>query len=262
MEQPPPVLETDPQAQQPGMSLAGRLFNIFATPGEVFEQIKPARVSNANWLVPGIILIAVSWLCSTLIFSQEFVQQQMRDMTDQAIDKQVEKGKLNEQQAEQARAVGTKFAGIIAKVAGYALPVLIGLVVPFWGGLIIWLVGTQALHGDFSYMKGVEVAGLAGMVNVLDSIVRTLLILIMSNFLVSPSLALLVKNFDPQNTVHGLLAALNVMTFWVLAVRSVGLARLSATSFGKAAAWIFGIWVLQTALLTGISLGFQKIFAR
>lgn len=262
MEQPPPILESDPQAQQPTMSLGGRLLNIFATPGEVFEQIKPARMSLANWLVPGIILIAVSWVCTTLIFSQEFVQQQMRDMTDQAVDKQVQKGKINEQQAEQARTVGVKFAMIFAKGVAYGLPVLVGLVVPLWGGLIIWLVGTQALHGDFSYGKGVEVAGLAGMVGVLDSIVRTLLILIMSNFLVSPSLALLVKNFDPQNTVHGLLAAVNVMTFWVLAVRSVGLARLTAASFGKAAAWIFGIWVLQTALLTGFSLGIQKIFAR
>ena len=244
------------------MSLAGRLFNIFATPGEVFDNIKGAPASTANWLTPGLILIGVSWLCTTLIFSQDFVQQQLREMTDQAIDKQVQQGKLNEQQAEQARTVGTKIGLIFARISAYGAPIFVGLVAPFWGGLIIWLVGTKALAGDFSYMKGVEVAGLAGMVNSLDGVVRTFLIMIMGNIFASPSLALFVKNFDPKNTSHGLLAAVNVMTFWVLALRAVGLARLTRSGFGKAAAWIFGIWVLQTALLVGFSLGVQKIFAR
>src|SRR5579859_315421 len=115
MEQLPPVLESDPQAPPRAMSLGARLFNVFATPGEVFEQIKEAAGSTANWLMPGIILIAVSWLGVTLIFSQDFVQQQLREMTDQAIDKQVQAGKLTEQQAEQARVVGSKVGAIMAR---------------------------------------------------------------------------------------------------------------------------------------------------
>jgi hypothetical protein len=219
-------------------------------------------VSTANWVTPGLILIAVSWVGAMLVFSQDFAQQQLREMTDQAIDKQVQQGKLTEQQAEQARPIATKVGGIMAKISAFGLPVFVAFVLPFWGGLIIWLVGTKALGGDFPYMKGVEVAGLAGMVNVLDGILRTLLILIMGSLFASPSLAVFVKNFDPQNTSHGLLAAVNIMTFWVLAVRSVGLARLASSTFGKAAAWIFGIWVLQMGLITGVGLGLQKVFAR
>jgi hypothetical protein len=110
-------------------------------------------------------------------------------------------------------------------------------------------------------MKGVELAGLAGMVSVLDAVVRTLLILIMGNLFASPSLALFVKQFDPQNHTHALLAIVNIMTFWVLSVRSVGLARFCAVGFGTAAAWVFGVWAVLTGLFTGLGFAMQAIFS-
>jgi VIT1/CCC1 family predicted Fe2+/Mn2+ transporter len=108
-------------------------------------------------------------------------------------------------------------------------------------------------------MKAVEVAGLANMIGVLEAIVRPLLVVGLGNLYASPSLVLAVKDFDPQNTVHGLLAAVNVMTFWLLAVRSLGLARLSGASFAKAAAWMFGIWAALTALMVGLVLAVRTI---
>jgi hypothetical protein len=47
----------------------------------------------------------------------------------------------------------------------------------------------------------------------------------------------------------------------VLGVRSIGLARLAGSTFAKAAAWVFGFWLLQTAVLTGLSLGIQHLAA-
>jgi hypothetical protein len=147
-------------------------------------------------------------------------------------------------------------------VSVIAAPVFGGFVTPFWWGLIIWLIGAKVFHGGFSYMKGVEVVGLAGMIGVLDAVVRTLLILIMGNLFASPSLALFVKQFDPQNPVHGLLAAVNIMTLWVLSVRAIGLARVSGVSFGKAAAWVFGVWAALTAIISGFGFAMQRIFSR
>jgi hypothetical protein len=98
------------------------------------------------------------------------------------------------------------------------------------------------------------------MVLVLDALVRTLLVLVTGNLFATPSLALTVKEFDPQNTVHSLLSLVNVMVFWVLLVRSIGLSRLSGASLGKAAAWVFGIWMAYTSLLIGISAGARAVF--
>ena len=84
----------------------------------------------------------------------------------------------------------------------------------------------------------------------------------LGNLYAAPGLMLLVKDFDPQNTVHALLAIVNVMTFWVLAVRAIGLARLSGASFAKAAAWVFGIWAAYTGFFIGLGLLGKMLFKR
>ena len=244
------------------MSLWGRLFNVFATPGDVFQEVKDAKVSTANWLVPSLILIVVSWVSSLLIFSQPSINHQLSEITEQAIQKQVERSKMSEQQAEQARAMGEKWAGISAKIGAALTPVIAGFVTPFFWGLIVWGVGVGLLKAKFPYMKAVEVVGLANMINVLEIILRTLLIVGLGNLYASTSLVLLVKQFDPQNTVHSLLALVNVMTFWLLAVRGIGLARLSGVSIAKTIAWVFGVWVAYTGLLVALAYLAKSVFNR
>jgi hypothetical protein len=263
MEEPQLPSEPQPEAPQPfSMSLWGRLFNVFATPGDVFQEVKDAKVSTANWLVPSFILIVVSWVSSVLIFSQPSINHQLSEITEQAIQKQVERSKMSEQQAEQARAMGEKWAGISAKIGAALTPVIAGFVTPFFWGLIVWGVGVGLLKAKFPYMKAVEVVGLANMINVLEIILRTLLIVGLGNLYASTSLVLLVKQFDPQNTVHSLLALVNVMTFWLLAARGIGLARLSGVSFAKAVAWVFGVWVAYTGLLVGLAYLAKSVFTR
>jgi hypothetical protein len=255
--------EVPPEAPQaPAMSLGGRLSNVLAIPGDVFQEVKAATVSTANWLAPALILVAVSWVATWLIFSQDSIKHQLSEITDQAIQNQIEQTHMSEQQAEQSRAMGEKWAGISAKVGAVLVPVFGGFVTPFFWGLIIWLVGAKVLNGDFPYMKAVEVVGLANMVNVLDVILRTLLIVGLGNLYAAPSPVLLVKEFDPQNTVHSLLAILNLMTFWLLAVRALGLARLSGVSFTKAALWVFGIWAAYTGFLIGLGALARTAFKR
>ena len=255
--------ELQPEAPAPPtFSLSGRLFNVFATPGDVFQEVKTARVSAANWVVPALILIVVSWMSSWLIFSQDSIKHQLSEITDQAVQKQIEKSHMSEQQAEQSRAIGEKWAQIMAKVAAVLIPVFGGFVTPFFWGLILWLVGAKVLKGDFPFMKAVEVVGLVNMVSVLDVIVRTLLIIGLGNLYAAPGLVLLVKDFDPQNTVHGLLSLVNLMTFWVLVLRAMGLARLSSVSFTKAALWVFGIWAGYNAFFIGVGMLMKAMFKR
>ena len=238
------------------------MLNVFATPGDVFQEVKTASVSAANWLAPALILIVVSWVAAWVIFSQEPIKHQLSEITDRAIQKQVERAHMSEQQAEQAHAMGEKWAVISSKIGAALIPVFAGFVTPFVWGLIVWLAGAKVLKGNFPYMKAVEVVGLTNMVSVLAVIVNTLLIVGMGNLYASPSLVLLVKEFDPQNPVHSLLAVVNVMTFWLLAVRSIGLARLSGASFVKAALWVFGIWAAYTGFLIGLAALAQAAFKR
>ena len=234
--------------------------NVFAAPGDVFEEVKNSQPSPANWLAPAILLIVISWVSAWLIFSQATIRQQLTDITDKAIDKQVEKGRLSGDKAEQARQAAQKMTGLSYQIGSVVGPVFVAFASPFWWGLILWLSGARALKGNFPYMKAVEAAGLANMILILEVIVRTLLILVTGNLFASPSLALAVKEFDPQNTVHSLLALVNVMLFWVLIARSIGLARLSGASVGKAAVWVFGIWAAYTGVLIGLGAAVRAAF--
>jgi hypothetical protein len=235
------------------MSLAGRMFNVFADPSEVFHDVKSSPPCVANWLVPALLLIAVSWLGTWLIFTQDVIKHQLSEITEQSL--QAATKSMPEAQAEKAR----EMAAISTKVSMVVWPPLVAFFSPFWGGLILWL-GAKVLKGPCAYMKAVEVVGLANMIYILEGVLRSLLIVGMGNLFAAPSLMLVVKGFDPQNTVHGLLNAANIMTFWLLAVRSVGLARLSGASFAKAGAWVFALWLFLTGLGVGFGLAMKAIF--
>lgn len=252
--------QTPPEGPpQPSMSPAARLLNVIAAPGEVFAEIKATPLNNINWLIPAFLLIVVSWVGAALVLSQESFKHQIREVTARAVEQQIQKMHLPPDKAEQARQQAEKWAEISTSLGTYSAPIVVGFVSPFWWGLIIWLVGAKVLKGGFPFMKAVETAGLSNVILVLDAIIRTLLMLATGNLFASPSLVLLVKDFDPQNPTHALLGAINAMTFWVLAVRSVAIGRLSSVPFWKAAAWLFGLWAAYTGCATALSAALAKL---
>jgi VIT1/CCC1 family predicted Fe2+/Mn2+ transporter len=236
--------------------------NVFATPGEVFDEVRDTVPMVSNWLAPALILILVGWIGSTIVLSQPAIKQQLTEITDNAIRQRIEKMHMPKEQAEKAMEMGEKWGAISTAIATYAGPPVMAFLSPFAWGLIVWLGGSKVYKGNFDYMKAVEMVGLSNMIGVLEAIVRTLLILVMGNLFAAPSLALLVKDFNPQNPMHSLLALVNVMTIWILAVRTIGLARLARVSIAKAAVWVVGIWAGYTGLFWGLGMIAQLIAKR
>lgn len=255
MEPPPQTQDTQSEAPPPPvMSLAERMTSVISAPSDAFDAVRDSPPSLANWVVPALLLILVSWIGIAVLFSQPALSQQALEAGRQAMEKQLAKQNLPPAQAERMRQIQEEWGPVSAKILIGVTPVFVGFAGPFIWGLFVWLLGAKAFKGGFAYMKAVEAVGLANVVVVLESVVRTLLVLCLNNVYASPSLALLVTSgFDPQNTTHLLLSTVNVMTFWVLAVRSAGLARLARVSFGKAAACVFGIWLTYT----GVGIGLQ-----
>ena len=239
-----------PESQTPAMPLMARLANVFAVPGDVFDAVRAMPSSAANWLLPAFILLVMSWISVSIIFSQDSLRHQLDELVSAPLEKQVAAQHMTEQQVDQMRSL-TRVISQISMVAG---PVFASFATPFWWGLILWLVGAKGFKAGFGYLKAVEAAGLASMISALDVLVKTLLILGMNNLFASPSLALFLKQFDPQNPAHSLLAILNLMTFWRLAVLSIALARLSRVSFTKAALWVYGIWAAGMGLTLGVGI--------
>jgi hypothetical protein len=261
MEQPSPTIN-DLSPEEPPMPLGARLANVFAAPGEVFDDIRVRPVKLSNWLVPGLLLVVVSWIAAWFIFSQPSVQQQLAEFSDRAVQQQAERMKASPEQTEKMKAAAAKFGGIGQKIAAVATPLVTAFVFPIIWGAFLWLIGNKILHASFGFMKAVEVVGLSNMIAILDAVVRTLLIVIMGSIWAGPHAGMLVSNYDPENPVHGVLAALSIMSLWILAVRSVGLAKLTGISFGKAAAWVFGLWIAYTGFFVGVAVLMRAIFSR
>lgn len=258
MEQPPPIPEPSaPVApREPTMSLTGRLVNVFAVPGEVFEDTKASRPKAANWLMPALIASVVGVVSSFIMFSQPAIQQSVREQQEKAMQQQVEAGKMTQAQADQAMAMVEKFTGpTMMAVFGSAGSLLISFARLFWWGLILWLLGRVVLKAQFGYMKTVEVVGLASMISVLGAIVALLLIVNFGKLFATPSLALAVSDFDLKNKSHLLLGAANVFTFWHVAIMSVGLSRLAAVPWARAMFAVFSFWLVWTLVLVFSGLG-------
>jgi len=89
--------------------------------------------------------------------------------------------------------------------------------------------------------------GLCTMIGVLGGVVTLLVIVATGNMYMTLSPALLVRDFNMENKVHLLLASLNAITIWYIGVLSVGLSKLTGRSFGAAALWLYGGWIVLRA---------------
>ncbi len=155
MEQPPPLTIPEPATPPPAStSLVARLLNVFAAPSEVFDQVKVAPQAVTTWLVPALLFMATSWFCGWLIFSQDSFQHQMREISEKALDQQIQKMHLPKEKADEMREAMGKFGNVGVRISMVAGPAVGAFLPLFLWGLVLWLVGTKILKGNFEYMKG------------------------------------------------------------------------------------------------------------
>ena len=246
----------DPGPTPPATSVWSRLLNVFAAPGEVFEEVKNSKPSTANWLVPALIYVVVGVVSAIVIFSQPAIVQQIHDQQEKVMDQQVKAGKLTQAQADQAMAAIDKFAGPTMMIIFGCMGALFGSFIHiFWWAFILWLMGQWFLKIKFPFIQAVEIAGLTTMILVLGTAVSVLLTVILGKIGMTPSLALLVSNFDLKNKTHLLLAAVNVFSFWQVGVAACGLSRVTGVPFTKALLLVGLYWLAFTLFFIVIGFG-------
>ncbi len=254
MEEPLQAQESPPEAPQPpAMSFAARLLNVFAVPGEVFEVVKASPWRVGNWLLPALLSAVIGAAAVIVVVSQPSVQRQMRERIEQQakmLDQQVNAGKLSRAEANQVQAASRVIADpATLKTFGGAAAALFGVARVFWWGFILWLLGRLFLKVRFSYLKALEVAGLALMISLLGSIITLLLTVNLTKLFGAPALALVAADFDAAQKSPVLLGVTALFSFWVVGVLSVGLAKLAGAPFLRAAWFVFAVWVIQESLL-------------
>ncbi|MGA2802510.1 MAG: YIP1 family protein [Verrucomicrobiota bacterium] len=262
MESTPSIPEPQPVGScPPATSLAGRLLNIFAAPGDVFDEIKTTPPCVGSWLVPVLLSAVIGTLSVIIMFSQPAIIQQIHEQQAKVFDDQVNAGKMTRAQADQAEAAAEKFSGpTLMKISGSVGVVVISFVRVFWWAFVLWLLGLMFLKAKLNYPKAVEVAGLTTMITVLGTLVTLLLTVILGK-MTSPSLALFVDHFEPNNVSHLVLADVNVFDFWLVGVMAVGLSRLAGTRFSKTLLLTAGYWLAIQLFFILLAVLIKAIFS-
>jgi hypothetical protein len=253
MDELPPVLEPPREPPAPAMSLAARLLNVFAIPGQVFQVVKDSRMATANWVVPMLLLGIIGALTAMVIMAQPILQKQMHERLEQqskGLQEQVKAGKLKQADADRTIALTRMIiAPPMLRLLGGFVGGALGIARVFWWAFVLWLIGRMFLKAHLSYFKTLEVAGLGLMISVLGGVVMLLLMVNLPKLFAAPGLASAVSDFDAMRKSPLLLGATNVFSFWLIGVLSVGLARLTRVPVLRAAWFVFAFWMLQESFL-------------
>lgn len=238
-----------PTEEKAEMSFSDKVMNVFSAPGELFESVAKSEKQNSNWSIPLILTMIAGIIFVFIAFSQAPIQDQIREQTEKSLQKQVENGKMTQEQADRAMSVNPAKPGSpLFMVFGSVGVAFVTAAMLFGFALAFWLAGKWVFKASVSYSKVLEVVGLSMYVSVLGSIITLLLVVAMGSIYATPSLALAVSHFDPQNKMDKLLAAVNLTTFWYLAVVSVGLGKIFSVTTTKALVTVGVLWAVWTAI--------------
>ncbi len=252
MDEPLPATESPPEAPKPRTtSLLARLMNVFAVPGQVFEEVKASPMRFANWIVPTLLWVIVSAVATTVLLSQPDIQQKLHDAESKLLDKQTQAGNTTTAEAAKAlSALDTVTAPLVV-----ALVVAFGLVRVFWWAFVLWMFGLTFLRSRFDYAKGLEVAGLAIMISVLGGIVTLVITVDVGHMFSGHGPAFTITDAALNRRSSLLNGAASLFSIWQLGVMSVGLSRIAGVSFLRAAWLVFAYWVLQQTFLIVLGVG-------
>lgn len=264
----PPVLESKPAPvpPPPGTSLLARLLNVLAIPGQVFEEVRGARHSVWNWLVP-VPVYAVSLAVFTLVFfslptMQKLLGEQqakVRQTQAASLAEDVKSGKVRQADADETLALMDSLSQPrVVKSLALAGGFCFGVVRVFWWALVLWFLARAILKLPVGYGKALEVAGVASVVALIGNIAVVALTVDFGKTFSAGGFTLSVTDF--ASTRHQMLVAVaqNALNFWLIAVLGTGLARLTGLPWIRGTFLVVTYWIASEFLLLLLGAGFSR----
>jgi hypothetical protein len=254
--QAPPPPEAIAPKEEPQMSEAATLVNIFFEPGRTFEDLRRK---------PRFILATVIMCVLTTGFLFAFTQKMGEDRYRRFFAEQVEKspqaGSLSAEQKQES----INLQQLIMKVVTYALPIfiIIGLAI---GGLIYWLAG-KAMGGSLNYLHGISVWLYSSLPITIVSILANFIVLFLKSAdeidiaasqrgLISANPGFFIDGKE-MPVLATLLSTFDFFQIWGWILAAIGLQKVAKISSGAAWAIVLILalvsvaWRVLQALLTG-----------
>lgn len=231
------------------------LLNVFSSPGDAFEGLKPSPARASVWLIPMIIVIVIASGFSYVMFTNPTLKDQFMQAQEQAFQKNIDSGKMTQAQAEQSRQGMERMGGMFIAF-GIIGSVVFVSVMFFGAALALWLAGKMAMGSTAGYGKYLEIYGLSSWIGILGGIITLLMVIGMGSLYASPSAALaILSNYNPTDNTHKILSAINIFSIWQAAVIGIGMSKLAGKSAGMGMGIAFGLWVVWVAITVFIGFG-------
>ncbi len=257
MDQPPPILNPQPAASQlPHMSLLARLLNVFAIPGEVFQDVRTAPRSFGNWLWPIVLATLVGAAIVTAIGKPALVED-FRQSQEKKYNEQVTAGKVSRADANQAiAALEWITQPTVLKTAGTLFYLGINVLRVLSWAAALWVLGTVFLKARFSFLKTLEIAGLATMISVLENVVT----LFLTTGVGGTDVAMTLAQLEAKSRTPLRIIVANVFSLWLVGLMATGLARLAEVRFHRTFFAVLGYWITLQMLLALIGMALLALY--
>lgn len=252
---------SQPEAEEvtvENISLGDALAGVFSEPGETFTAVKRSTKKN-YWLVPIIIVIAVSILASILVLRDEELtagikEKQMKAMREQ-MDKAVKEGSITREQADQRMEQSQKFmTGSMMMIFGLAFSVF-GVILFFFLKSLAYWGGLKVFKGTAGFVDIMNVLGLAGIITAIQLVVDTVLAILLGKIMMNVGPILLFSEEAVGPKMYTLLAHFDLINIWYLIVVGIGLGKVSNLKSSTTIAFVFVLWALWVVLTTFGPLG-------
>lgn len=232
-----------PDPPRDSESALGRLVGVFVSPAKTFAEI----ALRPTWLLPVAIWAGLALPLSELILSKTdwraFMTKQMARSERKLTDAQMEAA------IEQSRRLGWLW-----DIAAVLAPFLVTLVVAG----VLW-AACRAFGWDVKFKQSLGVTGHAFLPGILGSI--ALLVVLWNRDTVDPELVgdALWTNLGPlvdrqaNPVLHGLLAALDLFSFWTMALLTLGLSAAARAPRSRVALLVVILWGLFVLGKAGVT---------
>jgi hypothetical protein len=248
---------------QEDISLSDAMTGVFTEPRAAFEGVRDSK-KRSYWLVPTIIVIIFTIVASFLVLNDEElyseIKQMQRDAVVKRMEERVKEGKMTQEQMDQNLERTERFMDksspffLISTILG---PIVGGLIILFLRSLVLWLV-LKIFKGAASYMLVVCVAGLTGLIDVISTVVNTVLAIITGRLTVNIGPSLLFTKDSVGENMMKFISHFDLISIWYLIVLGIGLSAISGLKNSKTMPMVFILWIIWVCIASFAGLSFTR----
>jgi hypothetical protein len=249
-----PIVEEAPEAVEP-LSVTDKFIGVLTEPAPTFENVAKAGPRTSDWLIPLIALIIIILAGTMLKFSNQAFLDDMRVKASEQIDKQVQSGRISQQDADQAKANMEQMGGGMQKIFSIIGIVIFTPIMILVLALIYWLIVRFIAKGKATYSLILSTLGLLLYFGVIDQILTIILMMVTGNYFANLSPAIFMKP-DIASPVFKLMLNINPISIWSYYVMGIALHKVASISRTKGMLIAFVPWILYIIVGAFLNLGF------